>query len=50
MEWHLWSGFTGEGVYAIINKESLTSIDLPYGSSTPGTVTQDLLVHTETAI
>ncbi|KAI4125472.1 MAG: hypothetical protein LQ338_004230 [Usnochroma carphineum] len=28
MEWSKWSGFVGEGEYVIINKQSLTSLDL----------------------
>ncbi|KAL8919803.1 MAG: hypothetical protein Q9172_004808 [Xanthocarpia lactea] len=40
MSWHAWSGFTGEGTYVILNKASLTCLDLEEGSKEPGTKVQ----------
>lgn len=40
MEWHRYSGFVGKGVYVIINKASMTSLDMVEGSSEPGTKVQ----------
>lgn len=42
MEWYRWSGFTGQGVYVILNKASMTSLDLLEGSSESGTKVQGL--------
>ncbi|KAL8683748.1 MAG: hypothetical protein Q9224_006654 [Gallowayella concinna] len=40
MKWAKWSGFVGEGTYVILNKESLTCLDLHDGSKEPGTKVQ----------
>ncbi|KAL8861996.1 MAG: hypothetical protein Q9178_001451 [Gyalolechia marmorata] len=40
IHWHAWSGFTGEGTYVILNKASLTCLDLEEGSKEPGTEVQ----------
>ncbi|KAL8850307.1 MAG: hypothetical protein Q9221_004722 [Calogaya cf. arnoldii] len=42
MQWNAWSGFTGEGTYVILNKESLTCLNLEEGSKQPGTKVQCL--------
>ncbi|KAL8897819.1 MAG: hypothetical protein Q9207_007009 [Kuettlingeria erythrocarpa] len=40
MEWHRYSGFVGEGIYVIINKASMTSLDMNEGASEPGAKVQ----------